>query len=139
MLTSLCALDGTLVMLVAAGVLESVPGALVTGLTVMAGAGTWIAARAEFAGRKWTRADAALLALLALVQTAAALAAAAAGEALAGASVDLRVLPRVSGVVLLLLALQVGGARLPAVGRVPLPAVVAGIGLVAEGVARWTP
>lgn len=139
LLTSICSLDGTLMMLAATGVLSTWAGVLVTGLTVVAGAGAWLAARAEFANRRLRADDVALLALLVTVGALAAAAAGALGAYVGSASVELRVLPRATGIVLLLLALEIGGVPLPRIARVPLAPLVLTAALVLEGAFRWIP
>lgn len=138
-LTCIASLDGTMVMLAATGALSSWPGAIVAGLTAIAGAGSWLAARHEFSGRRLGRQDLALLAAIALVATAVALLAAAVGARLASAAGDLVVVPRVAGIVLLLLALDIGGIRVPRLARVPLAPLVLALGIAAEVALRWIP
>lgn len=148
-LTTLGAIDGTVFLLAASGALATWSGAVVAGLTVVAGAGAWIAAREEFvqrggrsdgrrgrqrsadgAGRAaldraaWLR-----LAAIACVAIAATVAAAWAGAALAG-RIELHVLPTAAGVVLLLVAAEVAGLDLPRPRGLPLP-VAALLGAVA--------
>lgn len=126
-MTSLPALDGTLFALGARGALGDPAEAAFAGLTVIAGAGAWIAARAEFRDRK----DAAGLALLAGLSTLAAVAAAWAGAEF-GAALALRWFPPAAG--LALLALAADAAGLARAGRFAAAFVVGGV--VLEVVAR---
>ena len=141
-LTLLSAVDGSLLALAAAGQLETLGGALSVGLLVVAGAGSWLAARSAFGGRSRGRRDWAALAVLGVLTLASTAAAAWLGESLAQAA-TLHVLPKAAGVVALLVAAEVAGLRLPrlAGGRLPLPlaALAAGVALeLAVGVAAWT-
>jgi hypothetical protein len=137
-LTLLSAVDGSLLALAAAGQLETLGGALAVGLLVIAGAGSWLAARAAYGGRRRDGRDWATLAALGAITAASTAAAAWLGQGLAQA-VTLHVLPKAAGVVALLVAAEVAGLRLPrlARGRVSLPFGALGAGLVLEAVA-WT-
>jgi hypothetical protein len=136
-LTLLSAVDGSLLALAAGGQLRSLGGAVAIGLTVVAGAGSWLAAQHAFAGRPGRR-DLVALSLLGLVTVAATLLSALLGTAL-GAAMALHVLPKAAGVVLFLVAAEVAGIRLPAPGRLPLPALGLAAGAVLEVAIRWTP
>jgi hypothetical protein len=143
-LTLLSAVDGSLLALAAAGQLETLGGALSVGLLVVAGAGSWLAARSAFGGRSRRRRDWAVLAALGALTLASTVAAAWLGESLARAA-TLHVLPKAAGVVALLVAAEVAGLRLPrlAAGRLPLPfaALAAGVALevsVAVAGVAWT-
>lgn len=134
-LTTLGAVDGTIFLLAAGGTLATLEGAVVTGLTVIGGAGAWLTAQEEFgqrnlSGRDWSR-----LGLIAALAVAATLAAAAVGAAVAGL-VELVVLPKAAGVVLILIAADIAGADLPRVKALPLPVVAVLLALVLE-VALW--
>lgn len=131
MLTCLGALDGTIVVLAASGRLSSLTAAILVGLTVVSGTGAWITARNVFAGRKGWHANA-LFAGLAVISIAAVLAAAWLGTAI-GTAVELHVLPKVAGIVLVLIAAEVGGIHLPRLRHAPLPAVALVFGLALEG------
>ena len=137
-LTLLSAADGSLLAIAAAGQLESLGGALSVGLLVIAGAGSWLAARSAFGGRQRRGRDWAVLAVLGLLTVASTAAAAWLGTSLAQA-VTLHVLPKAAGVVALLVAAEVAGLRLPrlAGGRLPLPFVALAAGALLEVVA-WT-
>jgi hypothetical protein len=135
-MTGLGAADGTILLLAAQGTLSSLVGAIATGLTVIAGVGAWLVARDGFCGRTTPRDRAALL-TVALATSLATVAAAWLGD-LAGGAVQFHVLPRVAGLVLLLIAVEVGGLRLPRVARLPLPAALLAVGALVEGVAQWT-
>lgn len=140
MMTTLGAVDGTIVLLAANGVLSTLAGALVTGLMVMAGAGAWIVARQVYGGRRRTGRDRLVLASIAVTTSLATVAAAWLGD-WAGQSIRFHVLPRAVGLVLLLVAMEVGGLRLPRVPHlrnVPLPVLALAIAGIAEGVAQWT-
>lgn len=137
LVTSLGALDGTLVLLAAGGALSTWSGAVGAGLTVIAGAGAWIAAHQAYGGRRRTGHDYAVLGVIALATSLATVLAAWLGGHV-GASVSFLVLPRVAGLALLLVALEVGGFRTPRLHGAPLPAVVTLGGLLLEGVAQWT-
>lgn len=137
-LTLLSAVDGSLLALAAAGQLETFGGAVTVGLLVIAGAGSWIAARSAFGGRRRTAADWRSLAVLGVLTMASTAAAAWLGAGLAQA-VTLHVLPRAAGVVVLLVAAEVAGLRLPrlAGGRVPLHLAALAAGALLE-VTAWT-
>jgi hypothetical protein len=141
-LTLLSAVDGSLLALAAAGQLETLGGALAVGLLVIAGAGSWLAARAAFGARRRDGRDWAVLAVLGALTVASTVAAAWLGESLAQAA-TLHVLPKAAGVVVLLVAAEVAGLRLPrlAGGRLPLPFAALAVGGALElavGVAAWT-
>lgn len=135
LLTVLSTVDGSLVALAATGRLSTWGGAVTAGLTVIAGAGSWIAARQALAA---TSRPAALrmLAILGAVTLAATLASVYVGTRLATA-VQLHVVPKAAGVAVLLVATEVAGLRLPRVRGVPAPlvALVGGVGL--EVASRW--
>jgi hypothetical protein len=137
-LTLLSAVDGSLLALAAAGQLETFGGALTVGLIIIAGAGSWLAARSAFGGRRRDGRDWATLGALGALTVASTAAAAWLGQGLAQA-VTLHVVPKAAGVVLLLVAAEVAGLRLPrlAGGRVPLPIAALAVGLVLEA-AAWT-
>lgn len=128
--------DGSLLALGQAGAFDSVGSALAVGLTVLAGAGSWMAAQSSFAGRRRTRADAAALTVLGALMAVGAVGSA--WLALQAGSFELQVLPQLAGWIILLVAGDVAGLPLPRVGSVPLPAATAAAGAVAEG-ARWIP
>ena len=137
LMTCLGAVDGTVLLMAAAGALQSVGAAVVVGLTVVSGAGAWIAAYQAFGGRHRTAADYRLLAGIALLSVTATVAAAWVGMAL-GEALRFHVLPKAVGVVLFLVAAEVAGLRLPRPGRAPLPVVaLAAAGLLE--VAHWIP
>lgn len=136
-LTSIASLDGTVFVLAASGQLASLTGALVTGLTVVAGVGSWLAARDEFSARRLTREDALALALMGALVVAATVAAALLG-ARAAETLTLRVLPRAAGVILGLLALEMAGLRAPRIANVPPTLVVLAAAAALEGVLAWT-
>src|SRR5438105_3734918 len=71
LLTLLSTVDGSLVLLAAGGHLASLGSAIAVGLTVIAGAGSWLAARQAFAGRRPGRSDWRALAVLGVITTAA--------------------------------------------------------------------
>lgn len=137
-LTLLSAVDGSLLALAAAGQLETLGGALAVGLLVIAGAGSWLAARSAFGGRRRGRRDWAVLAALGVLTLASTAAAAWLGQGLAQAA-TLHVLPKAAGVVMLLVAAEVAGLRLPrlAGGRLPLPLAALAVGALLEA-AAWT-
>lgn len=130
MLTCLGALDGTIVVLAASGRLSSLSAAILVGLTVVSGTGAWITARNVFAGRRGWQGNL-LFWGLAATSIAAVVAAAWLGSTLAGA-IELHVLPKAAGVVLLLIGAEVGGLRLPRVSHAPLPVVALLAGLLLE-------
>ncbi len=136
LMTTLGAIDGTILLLAAQGVLDSLAGAILTGLTVIGGAGAWITARQAFGARHGLQANLALGAI-AVLGSLAAVAAAALGSWI-GSTMDLAVLPKAVGVVLLLVAAEVSGLRLPHLAGLPLP--VAGVlaAIILEGVAQST-
>lgn len=135
-LTLLSAVDGSLLVLAAAGQLETLGGALTVGLLVIAGAGSWLAARSAFGGRRRVGRDWAVLAALGALTLASTVAAAWLGSSLAQA-VTLHVLPKAAGLVAILLAAEVAGLRLPRFGRLPLPLIALAGGALLE-VAAWT-
>lgn len=137
LLTSLCSIDGTMMMLAATGALSSLGGAVVAGLTVVAGVGSWLAARREFGGRRLTGEDALALTLVALVATVAATLSGVVAALLATGAWELAVLPRAGGVVLLLLALEIGGVRLPRIRGVPPTVALVAASVLLEGVVQW--
>lgn len=130
--TLLSAVDGSLLLLAAAGRLRTLGGALAVGLLVVAGAGSWLAARQAFAGRRPDARGWRVLGLLGALTLASTVAATWVGATL-GQAVTLHVLPKAAGVVLLLLSAEMAGVRVPRLGRVPLPvaALVAGSALEA--------
>lgn len=137
LMTCLGAVDGTVLLLAAGGALSSVGAAVVVGLTVVSGAGAWIAAYQAFGGRQRTAGDYRLLAGIALLSVTATVAAAWVGMAI-GEALRFHVLPKAVGVVLFLVAAEVAGLRLPRPGRAPLPLVaVAAAGLLE--VVHWIP
>lgn len=136
-MTSLGAVDGTIVLLAAQGALAHWMGALSVGLTVTAGAGAWITARQAFGGRRRSGRDWGVLAAIALVTGLTTVAAAWLGGTV-GTTLPLQVLPHAAGIILLGVAAEIGGLRFPGTGPLPLPAVAVLGALVAEGVAQWT-
>ncbi len=135
LMTTLAACDGTILLMAAKGTLNSWSAAATVGLTVVSGAGAWIAARQAFAHRQGFR-DWLVLAAMAATTIVATVMAAAAGAWL-GNAVELTVLPRAVGIVLLLIAAEVGGLRLPRAGRVPLPVAGTGAAGGLEVMAHW--
>lgn len=135
-ITLLSAADGSLLVLAAAGRLRTLGGALAVGLLVVAGAGSWLAARRAFAGRRLDARGWRLLGLLGALTLASTLAATWLGATL-GEAVTLHVLPKAAGVVLLLLSAEMAGVRVPRLGRVPLPFAALAAGAVLE-VLAWT-
>lgn len=136
-LTLLSAVDGSLVALAVAGRLESLGGALTVGLLVIAGAGSWLAARSAFGGRRRTARDWLLLGLLGALTLASTVASAWVGLAL-GQAATLHVLPKAAGLALFAVAGDVAGLRLPRPGRVPLAAHVLALAALAEVALAWT-
>lgn len=136
LMTSLGAVDGTILLLAAQGILSTWSGAIVTGLTVIGGAGAWITARQAFGDRKDVRSNL-LLAAYAILGSAAAVGSAALGVWL-GANVELAILPKAIGVILLLVAAEVGGIKLPQLAGLPLPFVAVMASVALEGVAQST-
>lgn len=138
LLTLLSTLDGSLVLLAANGQLSSLGGAVAVGLTVIAGAGSWLAARRAFTGRRPGGAELRALGVLGLVTLAATVASVWLGTTL-GRAVALHVLPKAAGLALFLVAAEVGGLRVPRVRGVPLAPLAVGAGILAEVALRWTP
>jgi hypothetical protein len=137
LLTLLSTVDGSLVVLAAGGQLSSLGGAVAVGLTVIAGAGSWLAARQAFGGRPG-KDGLRSLALLGVVTVAATVASVWLGTAL-GNAVALHVLPKAAGIALFLVAAEVGGLRVPTLRGVPLaPLAVAGAAVL-EVALRWIP
>ncbi len=135
LLTLLSTVDGSLLLLSASGQLDSLGGALAVGLTVIAGAGSWLAARQAFQGCRGVG-DWAALGVLGLLTLAATAAAVWLGSTL-GSALTLHVLPKATGVVLLLVAADIGGLRVPRLRGVPLPVAVVACAGVLEAVAQW--
>ena len=135
LMTTLAAVDGSILLLAAKGTLNGWSAAVTVGLTMISGAGAWIAARQAFAHRRGFK-DHLVLAALALPPIVATVAAAAAGVWL-GSAVELIVLPRAVGIILLLVAAEVGGLRLPKPGKVPLPVAGTGAAGGLEVLAHW--
>jgi hypothetical protein len=135
-LTLLSAADGSLLALAAAGRLSTLGGALTVGLLVVAGAGSWLAARQAFAGRRPDARGWRALGLLGVLTLASTVASAWLGSAL-GEAVTLHALPKAAGVVLLLLSAEMAGVRMPRPGRVPLPVAALAAGFALEAL-LWT-
>jgi hypothetical protein len=135
--TLLSAVDGSLVALAAAGHLDSIGGALTVGLLVIAGAGSWLAARTAFGGRRRTRRDWLLLGVLGVATLAATAASAWLGLTL-GRALTLHVLPKAAGLALFVLAAEVAGLKVPRLGRVPIPVLVLGAAALLEVGLAWT-
>lgn len=135
LMTTLAAVDGSILLMAAKGTLNSWSGAATVGLTMVSGAGAWIAARQAFAHRHGFR-DHLVLMALAATTVVATVAAAAAGVWL-GNAVELIILPRAVGIILLLVAAEVGGLKLPKVGQVPLPVAGTGAAGGLEVMAHW--
>jgi hypothetical protein len=131
MLTCLGALDGTIMLLAATGRLNSAAAAVLVGLTVVSGTGAWIAARSVFAGRDGWSGNLLLLGMAA-ISIGATLGATWLGLTI-GTAVQLHILPKVAGIVLMLVAMEVGGVRLPKVHNASLPALALVSGLLLEG------
>ncbi len=142
LLTSLSAVDGTLVLLAASGHLDTLGGAIAVGLTVIAGAGAWLAARQAFAGRRGSARDAVVLVALGATTLVGAVGATWLGVRL-GQSLTLHVLPKAAGVILFLVAAEVGGLRVPrprgVPHAVPLPVAAVGLAVLLEVLAQWIP
>lgn len=138
LLTLLSAADGSLLLLAASGQLSTIGGAVTVGLTIVAGAGAWIAASQAFDGRPRTRRDHATLAALGAITIAATVASVAIGQQL-GSAMTLHVLPKAAGLVLMLVAIEVAGWRLPRVARVPAPLWATGAAGALEVGIRWIP
>lgn len=133
-ITLLGAVDGTIIVLSARGALNSLAGALTVGLTVIAGAGAWITARQTFGGAR-IRSQWRILAIMALTTSLATVGAAWVGQQMQ--DISLLVLPRVAGLVLLLISLEVGGLPLPRIRKLPLPVIVVAGGALLEGLVQW--
>jgi hypothetical protein len=138
LLTLLSTVDGSLLILAASGHLSSLGGAVAVGLTVIAGAGSWLAAHQAFAGRSPTGTDIAALGFLGLATVAATVASVWLGTEL-GHAVTLHVLPKVAGVVMFLVAAEIAGLRVPRVRGLPLTAVAVAAGSALEVGAQWIP
>ena len=136
-LTLLSAVDGSLVALAAAGRLESLGGALTVGLLVIAGMGSWLAARSAFAGRRRTGRDWLLLGGLGAATLAATAGSVWLGTTL-GQAVTLHVLPKAAGLACLGIAAEVAGLRVPRPARVPLAVHVLALAALVEVAVAWT-
>lgn len=137
LLTLLSTVDGSIVVLAAGGHLSSLGGAVAVGLTVIAGAGSWLAARQAFGGRPG-KAGLRSLALLGVITVAATVASAWLGTAL-GNAVALHVLPKAAGIALFLVAAEVGGLRVPTLRGVPLAPLAVAAAAIVEVLLRWIP
>lgn len=133
-ITILGALDGTIVILSARGALNSLTGALTVGLTVIGGAGAWITARQTFQGTR-IRNQWRILAIMALTTSLATVGAAWVGQQIQ--DVSLLILPRMAGLVLLLISLEVGGLSLPRIRKIPLPVAFVATGALLEVLLQW--
>ncbi len=133
-MTCMASIDGTIPVLAAQGALGNPFGAVAIGLTIVAGIGAWIAAWQAFPGRLARRAWPKLAgyAAISMIVT---VAAAALGAALGD---HLVVLPKLAGLVVMLIALQVGGLKLPTVRGIPLTAISVLAGVALE-VYLWIP
>ena len=143
LMTCLGAVDGTIVVLAAQGVLSSWTGAISVGLTVIAGVGAWITARETFRSAPSGPRQVATLLAIAAATSLGVVAAAWIGTQLADTA-TLHVLPRAIGLVLLLVAADVAGLRLPRMPiarqrALPLPFMAIAGSLAAEGVLQWMP
>lgn len=138
LLTTLPAVDGGILVLAATGRLSSFWSAAVVGLTMIAGAGAWIAARDAFGTRPWTLRNWASLLVLGAVTVIATVAAAWLGSTL-GQAVTLHVLPKVAGIAMCLIGAEIAGVRFPRPVGLPLPVVAVAAGVLAEVVLQWTP
>ncbi|HWG91151.1 MAG TPA: hypothetical protein VNZ52_09930 [Candidatus Thermoplasmatota archaeon] len=133
--TVLPAVDGTLFSLGAAGAFANPVTSTTVGLTVIAGAGSWLSAREEFG--PWTRGHRKRFLLLGLLAAALAVAAGAAG-AFIGAHLSLVAIPIGAAVALALLGVAVAGAKLPQPLGLPLPAWSVVAAVVVEVALAWT-
>ncbi len=133
-MTCLSSVDGTIPMLAASGAFANPATSATLGLTVVAGIGAWITAWQAYP-EKLGRQDWLRLGAYAGITMLVTLAAAWLGAALAPA---MHVLPYVAGVVVLLIAMQIAGLRLPRLGKVPLPLGVVAAGMLLE-VLLWIP
>ena len=122
--------------LAASGRLNDLGGAVTVGLTVIAGAGSWLAARQAFP--RVGPADLASLVVLGVATLAATVASVWLGTAL-GTALTLHVLPKAAGIVLLAVAADVAGVPLPKLRGLPLPLVVLAASGVLEVALQWTP
>jgi hypothetical protein len=138
LVTLLSTVDGSLLLLAATGRLSSLGSSIVVGLTIIAGAGSWLAARQAFAGRRPGRGDVAALTLLGAITASATVASVWLGTTLAGA-VTLHVMPKAAGLVLFLVAADVAGLRVPRVRGFPLAVVAVGASALLEVAVRWIP
>ncbi len=136
LLTVLSAVDGTLVMLAASGKLSTLGGAIVVGLTVIAGAGSWIAAKDAFGSGPLARSEKLILTSLAAVTIVAATAAVWLGATL-GQAVTLHILPKAAGVVMLLIGAEIAGLKMPRPAGVPLPLIAISVSALLEVYSQW--
>lgn len=138
LVTLLSTVDGSLLLLATTGRLSSLGSSIAVGLTIIAGAGSWLAARQAFAGRRPRRRDLAALATLGAVTVAATVASVWLGTTLAK-GVTLHVMPKAAGIVLFLVAADVAGLRVPRVRGLPLAVVAIGASALLEVAVRWIP
>lgn len=133
-MTCLSSVDGTIPMLAATGAFANPATSATLGLTVVAGIGAWITAWQAYPG-KLTGQDWMRLGSYAGITMLVTLAAAWLGATLAPALV---ILPYVTGLVVLLIALQIGGVKLPKLGKAPLPLATVAGGILLEAL-LWIP
>jgi hypothetical protein len=138
LLTLLSAVDGSLIALSASGQLSTWGGAVAVGLTVIAGAGSWIAAERAFGGRRLTGSDLRALGLLGLATLAATATSVWLGMTVSQA-VTLHVMPKAAGLAMCFVAAEVAGVRLPRLARVPLPIAALALAVPLEVGAQWMP
>ncbi len=133
-MTSLSSIDGTIPLLAAQGHFDSPGAAAAIGLTMVAGIGAWIAAWQAFPKRPGRRELAAITAMIA-ASSALTILAVAAGIRWGH---HLHVLPHIVGAVVMLVAAQVAGLRLPRIGHLGPPVLLILAASVVE-VALWIP
>lgn len=107
-MTSMASIDGTVPLLAANGMLATASGSVAVGLTVIAGIGAWIAAWQRYPkirGKQW-------LSLLPVALASAGITLLAAAFGLV-AGEHLVILPKAAGIVLLLIAAQMAGLKVP--------------------------
>lgn len=111
-MTGLASVDGTVVLLAANGAFSTVPSAVATGLTVIAGVGAWIAARTSYGGRTRRAHDWVTLGTIAAGTSATTVLAAWLGTVVAQ-SWSLDILSVAAGLIVMLLAAEMLGITIP--------------------------
>lgn len=133
-MTCMASIDGSIPLLAAQGALADPLSAASIGLTMVAGIGAWITAWQAFPKRPGAR-GIAQLAALGIINLLVTMAAAAIGAHIGD---HLVVLPKAIGLVILLIAAEVAGLRLPRLGGLGAPSLAV-LGAISLEVLLWIP